>query len=86
MLEAGLTQLKASLTESWVRIDFTKIDGSNRSMLCTRNFVDIPDGHRPKGFNQKVNETVLNVFDLEKQAWRSIRIDSINGWEIDRSI
>lgn len=76
--------LKQALNESWVRVEFTKVDGTHRSMLCTRNFVDIPDNHRPSGDGKKTNENVLGVFDLEKQSWRSIKISNIQTWKVER--
>lgn len=81
-----LIELKTQLDENWVRIEFTKIDGTLRSMLCTRNFVEIPNDQKPSGTKKAVNESVLNVFDLEKQAWRSIRVDNILRWIVDRSV
>lgn len=79
---AGMEELKEALNEGWVRVEFTKVDGSHRSMLCTRNFVDIPADQMPSG-NKKANDRVLGVFDLEKQSWRSIRIDNIQEWKVE---
>lgn len=82
MIMAGMEELKEALNEGWVRVEFTKVDGSHRSMLCTRNFVDIPADQMPSG-NKKANDRVLGVFDLEKQSWRSIRIDNIQEWKVE---
>lgn len=76
------TELKTQLQTSNVRVEFTKADGSNRVMLCTRNFEHIPGDQLPKGTGKKLNETVISVFDLEKLSWRSIKIDSIKNWEV----
>lgn len=81
-----IDELKKTLQESWVRVEFTKVDGTHRSMLCTKNFVDIPDEHKPAGAGKKPNESVISVFDLEKQAWRSIRIDNIIKWAPEKVI
>jgi hypothetical protein len=76
-----ITDLKEQLNEGWARVEFTKIDGTHRSMLCTRNFAEIPIESIPVGTsNRKLNENILRVYDLEKQAWRSIRLDSIESW------
>ena len=72
-------KLRDQLNEGWARVEFTKADGTDRSMLCTRNFVDVPDEHKPKG-EGKAKEDLLVVFDLEKQSWRSIRYSSIKSW------
>ena len=75
-----INNLKTHLTEGQVRVDFTKVDGSHRSMLCTKNFTSIPPTQVPKNTKKKQNDSVLAVFDLEKQAWRSIRIENIQSW------
>jgi len=79
-------KLKSQLNEGWARVEFTKVDGSNRSMLCTRNFAEIPESQVPHGTGKKPNDSVLGVFDLEKQAWRSIRIDNIQSWQPERNL
>lgn len=79
-----MEDLKQALSESWVRVEFTKVDGTHRSMLCTRNFVDIPDSHKPSGEGKKQNDAVLGVFDLEKQSWRSIRLSNIQAWKVEK--
>lgn len=78
-----LQDLKQALNETWVRVEFTKVDGSHRSMLCTRNFAEIPADHIPSGAGKKSNDTMLSVFDLEKQGWRSIKIDNIQNWKVE---
>lgn len=85
MLTEDLENLKLNLNENWVRIEFTKLDGSHRSMLCTRNFAEIPGDQLPTGAGKKPNDSILSVFDLEKQSWRSIRIDGIKEWVVERS-
>ena len=73
--------LKTELNEGVVRVDFTKVDGTYRSMLCTRNFTSIPESQVPHGSKKKPNDSVLKVFDIEKQAWRSIRVENIQQWD-----
>lgn len=86
MLSTDIDNLKFQLTEGRVRVEFTKIDGTHRSMLCTRNFHEIPAENIPVGTtNKKLNENILRVYDLEKQAWRSIRIDNIQSWIKDNN-
>lgn len=67
-----------------VEIDFTKLDGTKRILKATLDFKFIPDENHPKGDSEKeVNEEVIPVWDLEKKAWRSFRIDTINrvSWD-----
>ena len=77
-----IENLKTALNESRVRVEFTKIDGSSRSMLCTWNSADVPSSKSPSG-KKKTNDSVLSVFDLEKQGWRRIKIENIRSWVVD---
>ena len=72
------TELKENLSKSIAKVVFNKIDGTEREMTCTlmENYipektVSIP--HVPR----RDNENVLAVWDCDKQAWRSFRLDSI---------
>jgi len=60
-----------------VSIKFTKTDGTERTMRCTlREGVIVP--HEKKTEREKAaNDNVLAVWDLDKNAWRSFRLDSI---------
>lgn len=82
-MNTDIDSLKTQLTEGQVRVEFTKVDGSHRSMLCTRSFTIIPESQVPTGKNRKHNDSVLGVFDLEKQSWRSIRIENIQSWKLE---
>jgi hypothetical protein len=83
-----IDSLKTSLSEGIVRVEFTKLDDTHRSMLCTKNFNNIPESQVPKVSTdsdvkpRKINDSILHVFDLEKQEWRSIKIDKIQSWII----
>lgn len=59
---------------------FTKVDGTQREMICTLDQDFLPemeekDGEKKK--ERKINEEVLPVYDLQKKGWRSFRIDSV---------
>lgn len=59
---------------------FTKVDGTQREMICTLDQDFLPemeekDGEKKK--ERKVNEEVLPVYDLQKKGWRSFRVDSV---------
>lgn len=83
IMTPDIESLKEILKESRVRVEFTKVDGTHRSMICTKNINSIPAASIPNGTGKKVNDTVISVFDLEKTAWRSIRIDSIVNWHTE---
>ena len=57
-------------------VTFTKQDGTVRVLLATNHNELIPKEHTPKGV-APVNEAIVRTFDIENQAWRSFRIDSV---------
>ena len=60
-----------------VSLKFIKADGTERTMKCTlREGAVVP--HEKKTDREKqANDNVLPVWDLDKGAWRSFRLDSI---------
>lgn len=75
---------KSDLVDILKRADaevvFTKVDGTERVMQCTlrESFLkEVLGESYNKTPTKKENDAVLAVFDLEKRAWRSIRLDSI---------
>ena len=84
--EAGREWLRELLSESVVKVIFTKKDGSERVMNCTLSENLIPKApihatntNNPIDFpkTKKINTEVQPVFDIEAQSWRSFRWDSI---------
>jgi hypothetical protein len=76
------TSLLADLHTNVVTVTFTKKDGSERVMRCTLQdeFLpaqDVKDIKEGKVRNK--TEEVVAVWDLEKEAWRSFRLDSITA-------
>jgi len=70
------------LNNVW-KVTFTKKDGTERVMLCTRNTDLIPPENHPKGTGDKQqNYAVMPVWDLESGGWRSFKIDSILNMEM----
>ena len=73
------------LKDTVVTVKFTKqSDGSERTMICTKNFSLIPPAEYPKqeSLPQVVNEDIFKVYDMEKCAWRSFRKDSIINFTV----
>jgi len=70
------------LRESTCRVTFVKQDGTERVMECTLVEGQIPAEMTPKsdGNVTKVNESVIKAFDVEKQGWRSFRVDSVKDF------
>ena len=80
-MSSFITNLKEILGESIVQIEFIKKDGTERVMRCTQNFANIPtEFHTKEDGEKKSNENLIKVWDMEKTAWRSVRVDSINRW------
>ena len=79
MLREGVTEVK-----------FTKKDGTDRVMLCTLNSNLIPEKAfgNPKDWNypdqpsesaRVKSPDIAVVWDLQKEAWRSFRYDSVQS-------
>lgn len=69
------------LVEGNALVNFTKKDGTERVMLCT--LVNIPSEKLPKAVDPEdevqYSKEAIRVFDIEKQDWRSFRLDAINS-------
>ena len=76
------------LDEGVAEVKFTKRDGTDRVMLCTLNSNLIPEkafgnpkdwnypDHPPESARIKSPDIAV-VWDLQKEAWRSFRYDSV---------
>ena len=75
------TYLNTMLHEGKCEITFTKIDGTERVMLCTLNeeYIKMNEVKREKTTDRvhKPKDDILVVFDMEKNDWRSIKTDNI---------
>jgi hypothetical protein len=87
-----LTEKEFKLFKKWLKghlaygptsVTFLKKDGSERVMNCTTNKEYIPLSLQESSSDsqkiKKKNEDVIPVFDIESQAWRSFRWDSIKS-------
>jgi hypothetical protein len=61
---------------STVMVTFVKKNGERREMLCTTKLDLVPAVSHPKG-ERVPNPETKPVWDLQKQAWRSFRYDSV---------
>jgi hypothetical protein len=74
--------LRSHLKFGPVTVTFTKKDGSERVMKCTTNptFIMFKDPSILESKREKkVNEDIMPVYDLESDAWKSFRWDSIKS-------
>jgi len=72
--------LKEKLKNSTAIIEFRKVDQSIRKMNCTLSTQFLPKTEMVNEENKptiKDNPNNIRVWDLDKEAWRSFRIDSI---------
>jgi hypothetical protein len=87
MLQITKDELVEKLLVEEVTITFTKADGTDRTMLCTKQFSKIPQEFHPKtdkvvklDESGNVIETdLISVWDLEKQGWRSFNFSKIKA-------
>ena len=73
--------MREYLSESKVAVTFTKKDGSERRMVCTKMSDLIPTDKLPKGTGTQSTGDAVAAFDLEKQEWRSFNTSSIKHIE-----
>ena len=74
----------AILSSEVANVTFTKSDGSERVMKCTLmdEYIRKPEVDLSRTSTRKVNEAVLPVWDIDKNAWRSFRIDSVKAIQV----
>ena len=84
MVERNYHSLIEFLRWNTVTVTFEKADGTIRQMRCTLDPKLIPEPSKDPMTQKKVreiNEEVAVVWDLEKEAWRSFRLDRLLGME-----
>jgi hypothetical protein len=86
-LQITKDELLEKLNTEAVSVTFTKADGSERTMLCTKMISKIPETQHPKtdkvvklDENGNVIETdLVTVYDLEKEGWRSFNFSKVKA-------
>lgn len=58
-------------------VSFEKVDGEFRKMKCTLMESYLPKSESSKGTPRIFPDDVLPVWDIEKEAWRSFRVDKV---------
>lgn len=82
-------QLLSDLRENVIEVHFKKVNGEHRAMRCTLQERLLPPSYvnndsekqEEKDFHGK-NPEVLAVWDVQKNAWRSFRIESVNYCQV----
>ena len=76
----NIDKLKQILDRQDVFVKFTKKNGEERVMRCTRSVHLIPKDQLPKGIGI-VKDGVTPVYDLDNDGWCSFSNDSVISYE-----
>lgn len=75
--DTGRSWLIGVLQNEGATVTFKKQDGTERVMKCSLNeSVVVPHEKKTDRVKEK-NDNILPVWDIEKSAWRSFKLDSI---------
>ena len=66
-----------------VSVKFKKVDGTERTMRCTLQESYIQPYDNKTERVRPDNDNLLSVWDIDKNAWRSFRIDSVTDVYLD---
>tara|TARA_R100000008_G_scaffold70364_1_gene47954 strand:- start:529 stop:789 length:261 start_codon:yes stop_codon:yes gene_type:complete len=76
---------KESMVESLhtgvCQVTFEKVDGTKRVMNCTLNQSYLPQTLNESETKRETNPNVVAVWDIDANAWRSFRIDSVEDFK-----
>ena len=81
-MEITKQKLKELLKKKVIKVTFKKKDGSERVMKCTLQEDIVPIYEKKTERVKKVNDEVLAVWDLEKDSFRSFKLDSLIDYQI----
>ena len=71
------------LREGVVRVKFTKKDGDIRDMKCTLLSSHIPQDKQPTGTAGPIDESVVRVYDIVAEGWRSFLVSNVLSIETE---
>lgn len=83
-MEIVKADLIAALIAGPVTVTFTKADGTDRVMKCTKWIDLIPEENHPK--KESTGDSTsdnITVFDLEKGGWRSFNITKVKEYSVE---
>lgn len=81
--------IREMLAKQTLQITFTKKDGTERVMLCTRNFDALLENAAETGYSSptsptdahKLPENLLRVWSIEDKGWRIVNLDTVSNVE-----
>jgi len=74
-------QLKSNV----LQVTFDKVNGERRVMPCTLQMDYMPElseSNISQVDARSVNKSVIRAFAIDKQSWRSFRVDNISAIEV----
>lgn len=75
--------LVEGLQNNVMRVLFTKVNGDERVMNCTLHDSVLPEKYISEDIiKKKENPDTISVWDIDKNGWRSFRLDSIKEFKI----
>lgn len=75
--------LVRKLKENRMKIVFTKANEERREMICTLDPTIVPPPvSKAEDRRRNFNEDALAVWDIDKQGWRSFRLDSLISYDV----
>jgi len=85
MLQITKDELVEKLQNEVVQLSFTKADGSERHMVCTKNITHIPEEFHPKTDKvvkldengNPIETDLVTVWDMENKGWRSFNFGKV---------
>ena len=85
----GMTKKREILVEglkrNLMKVVFTKVNGEERTMLCTLHESVLPEPIITES-TKKVNPDTISVWDIDNNGWRSFRIDSIKEVKVVEAV
>lgn len=72
--------IRTALAKGVLKVKFLKKDGTERDMKCTLQADFLPVQESTKESSKASSDESIAVWDIEKSAWRSFRLDSIIGF------
>jgi len=75
--EINRTSVVEMLRQGIVNIKFTKKNGDVRNMKCTLVSAFIPEEKRARGVLGPVDESVVRVYDVDSDGWRSFTLANV---------
>ena len=82
----SINDLKKALSEGIVLFEFIKKDGTLRHVRGTTCPDLVPNDDKPKGKRTPEQQAAFQrqtvaFYDIDKKAWRSMRIDTLWNWK-----